>query len=223
MKYCSEQLQSVMYRKKTNMKKLLALIPLFAFVACGDIDLHLGKYASASNCDGGAGSAGGSTECGPESLDGLRLKKQYIVGEDGSRAESGEWLDTKLGIVCEYQDTGIGTFCLPAHSAMNTYADPECIIPIYLVKSEHLECERLPMYVRFDSVSPSPNGQWCSVIVDSFRIYSANESKPRTLTNYWYTGKNGVCGGDSVTPGQYVAYDAHLIGTSEDFVKGSKP
>ena len=162
MKHCTQQVHSFMYRKKTfTMKKFIVLASVFMFAACGGIDVNLGDDASAE-CNGGAGGAdGGSSataggtsacacECTNDSVDGTRLKAQWIVGEDGSRAQAASWTDTELNDTCYFQSLPNGeTRCVPPAIPLNSYVDPGCTYPAIVLKNP---CESAPKYARIDKV-----------------------------------------------------------------------
>lgn len=64
-------------------------------------------------------------------VSGARLKARYIVGEDGSKERTGDWLDTTTGQTCEFSDCGPGDpamRCLPERisPAHVWYTSPSC-------------------------------------------------------------------------------------------------
>jgi hypothetical protein len=211
------------------MKKLLALAPFFLFAACGSIDL--GEKASAqvggTGGSGGSGTAGAGgsdnqCSCQEKSNDGERLKKQYAIGDDGSRADLGHFLDTKTDLICTFQSLPNGeTRCVPEHVAMNTFIDKECKVPVYLVNYSANECvPKLPTFVRFDL----RNGADCSANFNGFRIGSANTSEPQTIASWYTLDANGNCGGHGLPFDKInIAYSVSVLGDEAAFVKANSP
>lgn len=80
---------------------------------------------------------------GADSLDGARLKARYIVGEDGSRERSGDWLDTETEEPCRWAKATDGELrCLPGEpeseyspASQIRYLDSACAQPILLAYS----------------------------------------------------------------------------------------
>lgn len=129
------------------MKKLfiLAVAPFFAIAACGNLELVLPPDAVAGN----GGSGGGSCECSDNGTkDGSRLKAQYLVGEDGSRVQLPAWFDAELGDTCQFQSFDNGEIrCVPSAPVLNSYVDPNCTIPVLVLKTA---CDVAPSQARVE-------------------------------------------------------------------------
>lgn len=221
------------------MKKLVFLLPFFVFAACGGLDrVNLGSNAVAQgvNCDGGAGGTAGAggelvgDGCKIETFDGSRLKKRFIAGDDGSRYDAGEWFDEKSGLVCTFQDTDIGTFCLPKHAVMDTFLDPDCSIPIYVSYGKKPQCN-LPSLVRIGEYEMQDVNSCSYAKLTGFAIYSPDTSEEKTIAKWYVIDPNGPNGtmrclqqSDDLNLGKtHVAYGVQLVGKYSEFVKGEHP
>lgn len=205
------------------MKKFLVLAPFFLFAACGGIDkVNLGTSAGAG--EGGAGGESALCQCANETdlFSGSRLKVALSEGTDGSRVNTGHFIDSKTGLVCSFQKLPNGeTRCVPEHVALNTFSDEFCQIPIYLVAGTQSGCgPKLPVFARFDL----RDGTECSSKINGFRIGSANTSEPKTVTTWRFLDENGSCVGRwAKLEQQVVAYSVHVLGGEDDFVKATTP
>ena len=208
-----------------NTKLLVAFC--FAFIGgCAMSDFDLWKQSNAYAGPGGSGGAdadagaGGTAEfcqCTQDAVNGNRLKKIMLEASDGTRAESGQFLDSKFDLNCSFQEFPNGeTRCVPKHVAMNTFIDEECKIPIYLITSRTIDCApKLPTFVRFDMRSPG-----CGAQNNSFRIASANTSQPKVVTQWYVWNGQGECSGTGASSNDTVtAYSVSLLGEDIDFVK----
>lgn len=199
------------------MKRLLALIPFFAFAACGGIDIHIGEDANAQNASGAGGSGGNNEGCECRSNSGERLKAVFTEGEDGSRIQINRWMDSVIGDYCAFQNIpGRGTFCTPVHQPVNTYADSSCTVPVYM----HVggECTTMPDYVRFDRFDYA-NADTCSAPATGFEIYKVDAGhKLNGASAVWTIGPNGSC--NVFVGGSKELYAIVSIGDEKKFVSG---
>jgi hypothetical protein len=229
-----------MYRKKTfTMKKLLVLVPVFLFAACGGIDVNIGSDANAGGMAGagsvsssGSGGSGGSNcQCNDE-VDGTRLNRLAIIGEDGSRMLTNVWRDNVLNTDCTFQSLPNGeTRCMPEHVVQNYFLDSACTVPVFIksrcdmdsvvCKVEYVDIDCVPTghFVRIDEFVPDALCFGKNVGFKMFAIETAN--KLNGVGNIYSRKKDGSCdlanglGG----PFEYEHYSLYQVGTSNDFVK----
>ncbi len=105
--------------------------------------LTLAIAAAVAGCGMTGGAEGPQGETGPEgpqgppgedgapglAASGERLKARYIVGDDGSRQRTGDWLDTITEVPCSFREATDGeTRCVPADLTASTarYLDADC-------------------------------------------------------------------------------------------------
>ena len=212
--------------------KLLVAFGLAFVGGCAMSDFDLWKQSNAYAGAGGSGGAdtdagaGGTAEfcqCTQDAVNGNRLKKIMLEASDGTRAESGQFRDSKFGLNCSFQELPNGeTRCVPKHVAMNTFSDEECKIPVYMIVANKSKCTpKLPTFVRFDL----RDGVDCSSKFNGFRIGSADTSEPLTINFYNTLDENGTCTKHGFpTINDYgIAYSLTVLGGEDDFVKGQAP
>lgn len=208
---------------KVEMRKILALLPLTAFAACGSVDIHLGEYAGAGEGGSGGASSSSSSTSGTSSSgspdvcncerDGTRLKAQWIVGEDGSRMFGSAWLDTELNDKCWFQFLSNGeTRCVPAAATITTYEDAACSIPVYGVAG----CGLALKYGRVETKEPFVPGA-CGQKVTKIDYVNIDYGFPVDL-QVWYTiDASGTCAQGNVPAGTKL-YKTNPLASSSWFV-----
>ncbi len=231
------------------MKKLLALVPFFAFAACGNVDINLGKLAGAAGTGGAGGSAGngvgangnGGTgnsdpgQCCSGESDGARLNRLFMVGEDGSRMHTDYWRDNALNTDCRFQKLPNGeTRCVPDHAVVNTFLDSACTMPVYFkkrcamdgsplckVEYPNLDCVTPDEFVRIDNMVPDP---MCTGECTGFSIYRVDHGNQiQGIGNVYEHEKDGSCGfvGTPSSWWDWAAYGIFKIGDADDFVRAT--
>jgi len=241
MKHCTRQVHSFMYRKKTfAMKKLIVLVPVFLFAACGGIDVNLGSDANAGGMAGagsvsssGSGGSGGSNcQCNDE-VDGTRLDRLAIIGEDGSRMLTDVWRDNVLNTDCTFQSLPNGeTRCMPEHVVQNYFLNSTCTVPVFVkkrcntsasnnceVEYSSIDCVPTGHFVRVDEFAPNASCFGENVGFKMFAVETAN--KLNGVGNLYSIAKDGSCV-LATKPGSYYDveyYSLYQVGVANDFVK----
>jgi hypothetical protein len=203
------------------MKKLfiLAVAPFFVIAACGNLELVLPPDAVAGN----GGSGGGSCECSDNGTkDGSRLKAQYLVGEDGSRVQLPAWFDAELGDTCQFQSFDNGEIrCVPSAPALNSYVDPNCTIPVLVLKTP---CDVAPEYARIEKFE---YGDVCfGSKLKSFSYVKFDMSHTKEgISNTFAVSDDGQCvpAGGVPIGGGWRLYGTYPLHEGAWFVKASNP
>jgi hypothetical protein len=71
--------------------------------------------------------------------EGSRLKRKYLVGDDGSRQTWGGWWDSELGVDCGFRIAADGEYrCTPVFSAsiVNLFKDESCTVRAVSISKE---------------------------------------------------------------------------------------
>jgi hypothetical protein len=186
------------------MKNVFVAMALtLGLLACGSpngIDMKpdtsgSGGSSSGSMGNGSGGDAGVST-CDCPTVDGARLTRQYLVGDDGSRMESFVWYDKELDLKCSYQSLPNGqTYCVPTHEAVNTYFDANCVIPAYAKEvgtGSDITCIKLPSHARYGHIK---SAGLCGVqSSDNFTMFRVNPDKLIARAGTYYEKSDtGAC------------------------------
>lgn len=210
------------------MKNGFAVVALtLCLLACNSVDVKpdptngLSSSGTGNGSGGNGGSDAGVTECcNGNTVDGSRLTRQYIVGDDGSRMESPVWYDKTLDLNCSYQALKDGnTYCLPAHLPMNAYFDAACTQPAFMISAPEgtLPCTTFPDYARYDQIDL---GVMCGGLI-TFDIYRVDRADKRNITSVFVKNADNVCEGFNTSNGSidYTIYGAYKIGSRDKFVK----
>lgn len=198
------------------MKKLLVLVPVFLAAACIDIQIDVDKTANADDSLGSTGSSNGS-----------RLTRQYLLGIDGSRMETEKWLDSELGIECEFQQNEDSVHrCLPKYTRANKYADSACTKPIHVesYSANGFTCHKFQGYVRFGHEYANGCNGDVTIGMEMYRVDHGSLMETGA-TLVWYeknSAKECTQKSETVNGIEFAKFGVTKIGDANAFVSATK-
>lgn len=191
--------------------KTWLIVGLVAILGCGSREPIIGSEGppgppgpqGEQGPKGDPGEPGANGKDGAAALNGTRLKARYIVGADGSRQRTGDWLDTTTGELCKYGQTkDEDSRCLPnaVNQVLVVFADAGCSTPIAIDSG--------------GNVDPLPAYLWTASQAGFVRFVKLGISIPTSL-DYYLELQDGSCVQEPVdpsSPGEW--YTATLLDPS---------